>query len=102
MWLILTFVFLVLFIFGLCEFIHLLHMFLIFPNRRMNSTLVVMLNEETALNQIIYAGEQMRWLGDKFADRVLLVAENLDEVLLFECEELSLKYNFKIVVKGSK
>ena len=102
MWLIFAFVFLVLFIFGLCEFLHYLYLFFVFPKRSMNSTLVVMLNKKNAIKQIVYAGEQLRWLGDKYADRVLVVAEDFDEDLLNECELLALKYNLKLVVKGRK
>lgn len=102
MWLILAFIFLVLFIFGLCEFLHWIYLIFIFPKRKMNSTMVVMLDKETAIRQIIFAGEQLRWLGDKYAERVLIVAENFSNELLFECEELSHKYNLKFVVKGRK
>ena len=82
MWLFLLFVFLALFIFGLCEFLHLLYLFMIFPKRKMGTTLVVMLDETNAIKQIIFAGEQLRWLGDKYADRVIAVAENLSEEVI--------------------
>lgn len=100
MWLLLFFVFLVLFIFGLCEFLHFLHLKLIFPKRDMRSTLVIMLNEQNALKQIIFAGEQLRWLGDKYADRVIAVSEDLSEDTLNECILLAEKYHLKFVVKG--
>ena len=85
---------------GLCEFLHFLKCILIFPNRRMCSTLVVLLREETAISQVTFAGEQYKWLGNKLADRVLVVAENLNSDTLSECENLSAKYNLKFVVKG--
>ena len=94
---------------GLCEFLHFLKCILIFPNRQMCSTLVVMLREETAnsgivkvngKSQVTFAGEQYKWLGNKLADRVLVVAENLNSDTLSECENLSAKYNLKFVVKG--
>ena len=66
----------------------------------MHSTLVVMLQEGTAISQIAFAAEQYKWLGTKFADRVIVVAENLKQHTLLECENLSAKYNFKFVVKG--
>lgn len=96
----LFFVFLIFSVLGLCEFLHLLKCVLIFPKRRMHSTLVVMLREETAMRQIIFAGEQYKWLGAKLAERVIVVAENLSDDTLAECENLVARYNFKFVVKG--
>lgn len=98
--LLLFFVFLSFCVLGLCEFFHLLKCFMIFPKRKMHSTLVVMLNEATAVNQTAFAGEQYKWLGNKLADRVLIVAEGLSEATLTECEALAQKYNLKLVVKG--
>lgn len=85
---------------GLCEFLHLLKCFLLFPKRKMNSTLVVMLKEETAVNQTVFAGEQYKWLGSKLADRVLIVASGLKTETVEECERLAARYNLKFVVKG--
>ncbi len=93
-------IFLVFSVLGLCEFLHFLKCILIFPKRRMYSTLVVMLREEIAISQITFAGEQYKWLGNKLADRVIIVAENLSSDTLIECENLAIKYNLKFVVKG--
>ena len=98
----LFFIVLALFILGLCEFLHFLKLLIIFPKRKMHSTLVVMLKEETAEKQIIFSGEQLKWLGNKYADRVIIVAENLSSSTLAECKFLSEKYNFKFVVKGKE
>lgn len=91
---------LIFFILGLCEFLHLLKCFLVFPKRKMHSTLVVMLKEDTAISQIVFAGEQYKWLGSKLADRVIIVASGLRYETLTECEKLAMRYNFKFVVKG--
>lgn len=87
-------------LFGFCEALHILKLYVIFPKRKMNSTLVIILNEETATNQIIFAGEQFKWLGTKFADRVLAVSEDLDEETVKECKILAEKYGLRFVVKG--
>ncbi len=100
--LLLFFVCLIFFILGLCEFFHLLKCFLIFPKRKMHSTLVVILQENTAVNQIVFAGEQYKWLGSKLCERVIIVADGLSEEIVAECEKLATKYNFKFVVKGGK
>ena len=98
--LLLFFIILSLCVLGLCEFLHILKCFLIFPKRKMQATLVVMLNEATAVKQTAFAGEQYKWLGNKLADRVLIVAEGLNESVVKECELLCKKYNLKLVVKG--
>lgn len=98
--LLLFFVCLIFCVLGLCEFLHFLKCLLIFPKRKMHSTLVVMLNEDTAIKQTTLVGEQYRWLGDKLAERVIIVAQNLSEEVFSECEALAAKYNLKFVVKG--
>ncbi len=98
--LILFFVFVLLSLFGLCEFFHLLKLAVIFPKREMHATLVVMLKEETAIKQTVYAGEQLKWLGSKYADRIIIVAENLSLDVVDECEQQAKRYNLKFVVKG--
>ncbi len=95
-------VFLLLSIFGLCEFLHFLKLLLIFPKRKMYSTLVVMLKEDVAVRQTVFAGEQLRWLGNKYADRVIIVSENLSEETVNECLKEAEKYNLKFVVKGKE
>lgn len=92
--------FLALFLLGLCEFLHFLKLILIFPKRKMHSTMVVMLKEDTAIKQTVFVGEQFKWLGDKFADRVIVVAEDLSCEAVAECKEQAEKYNLKFVVKG--
>ncbi|MBO5089397.1 MAG: hypothetical protein J6C27_00585 [Clostridia bacterium] len=98
--LLLFLVFLLLSLFGLCEFLHLIRLIMIFPKRKMNATLVVVLKEETAIRQMMFAGEQLKWLGSKYADRIIIVAENLSADTVLECEQLASKYNLKFVVKG--
>lgn len=96
----LLFVVLVFAIFGLGEFLHNLKLMLIFPKRKMQSSMVVILNEKTALQQIQFVGEQYKWLGTKFADRVIVVCENFSADLVEECKNISNKYDIKLVVKG--
>ncbi len=98
--LLLFFLILIFSLFGFCEALHLLKLFIIFPKRKMNSSLVIILSEETAINQITFAGEQLKWLGTKFADRVLAVSEDLNEETVKECKMLAEKYGIKFVVKG--
>ena len=96
----LFFVCILLAIFGLCEILHNFKLWLIFPKRDINSTLVVFLNEQTATEQMVFVGEQFLWLGQKFANRVIAVAENFSDQTLSDCHKLAVKYGIKLVVKG--
>jgi hypothetical protein len=80
-------------IFGFCEAAHLLKILLLFPKRRMNSQLVIRLDNKNAEKQLIFAGEQYLWLGNKLADSVLAVNSNLDKATYLKCKEIAKKYN---------
>lgn len=87
------FILLIFAIFGFCEAAHLLKIMILFPKRRMNSQLVIRLENETAEKQLIFAGEQYLWLGNKFADSVLADNSMLDESTYLRCKKISQKYN---------
>ena len=87
------FVFLLFSIFGFCEMIHLIKIKFIFPKRKMNSQLVIYLDNNTAEQQLIFAGEQYRWLGNKFADSIFANNSNLDFETYLRCKEIAEKYN---------
>ena len=80
-------------IFGFCEMIHLIKLKIIFPKRKMNSQLVIFLDNNTAEQQLIFAGEQFRWLGSKFADSIFANNSNLDFETYLRCKEIAEKYN---------
>ncbi len=98
--LLLFFAFLIFAILGLCEAVHNFKLFLIFPKRKMQSSMVVVLDKDTAEQQMIFVGEQQKWLGTKFADRVIAVCENLPSETVEICKQLAVKYGIKLVVKG--
>ena len=87
------FILLVFALFGFCEAVHLLKIMLLFPKRRMESQLVIRLNNKNAEKQLIFAGEQYLWLGDKLADIVLADNSDLDTVTYSRCKEIAKKYN---------
>ncbi len=73
-------IFIVFSIFGLSEFLHILKLFIIYPKAKINSCLVIKLNDATAEKQTEYTCEQFCWYGKRFADS-----------LKFDCEDLSLE-----------
>ncbi len=80
-------------IFGFCEAIHFLRLKFIFPKRKMNSQLIIHLENETAEKQLTFAGEQYLWLGNKFADSVLADNSKLDFNTYLRCKKIAEKYN---------
>ena len=90
--LLLFFTVLIFSVFGFCEALHNLKLLLIFPKRKMQSNMVVILNKDTA--------EQQKWLGTKYADRIIAVYENLPFDTVEACEQLAVKYDIKLVEKG--
>lgn len=98
--LILLFLCIIFSILGLCEALHNIKLLLIFPKRRMKLSSVVILNEKTAVQQMLFVGEQYKWLGTKFADRVIAVCENFSSDTVEECKTIADKYDIRLVVKG--
>ena len=95
--LILFFVILILAILGLSEFLHILKLLFISQKRKMYTRLYIELHEDTALKQLAFAGEQLLWLGSKYAEKVVAVGDGLTEETLFECKRLSEKYGIEIL-----
>ena len=93
----LFFVILILAILGLSEFLHILKLLFILPKFKMHTQLYIGLQEDTALKQIAFAGEQLLWLGNKYAENVFAVGDGLTEEMLFECQRLSKKYGIEIL-----
>lgn len=91
------FVLLIFAIFGFCEAVHLLKLIILFPKRRMNSQLIIRLENEIAEKQLIFAGEQYLWLGNKFADSILADSSYLDKSTYLRCKKIAQKYNIKFM-----
>lgn len=91
------FILLIFAIFGFCEASHLLKLLILFPKRNMNSQLVIRLKNETAEKQLIFAGEQYLWLGNKFADSILADNSSLDIPTYLRCKKIAQKYNIKFL-----
>ena len=87
------FVVLIFAIFGFCEAAHFFKIIMLFPKRRMNSQLVITLDNENAEKQLVFAGEQYLWLGNKFADSVLADNSKLDNSTYLRCKPIAEKYN---------
>lgn len=80
-------------LFGLCEAMHILWLKFIFPKQKMNSQLIIHLDNKTAEKQLLFAGEQYLWLGNKYADSILADNSNLEFNTYIRCREIAEKYN---------
>lgn len=93
----LFFVILIFAILGLSEFLHILMLLFISQKRKMYTQLYIELHEDTALKQIAFVGEQLLWLGSKYAENIVAVGDGLTKETLFECQRLSEKYGIEIL-----
>ncbi len=80
-------------IFGFCEMIHFIRLKFIFPKRKMNTELIIHLENEIAEKQLMFAGEQYLWLGNKYADTIVAENTKLDFNTYMRCKRIADKYN---------
>ncbi len=83
-------------IFGISEFLHIIKLHIVFPKAKINSTLTVKLREPNAEKQTLYACEQFRWYGRRFADSVTFDCENLSFDVYKRCQKICEKYGIEI------
>lgn len=88
----LLFCVLLLSVFGLCEILHLIKLRFIFKKRKMHSTLFLILEKDTAKNQLCFAGEQYFWLGTKYAEKIVAIGNGLDDETATECKKIAEYY----------
>lgn len=94
---ILAFIILVIFaVFGFSEFLHIVRMFLIFPQKKVNTKVVIELQNGIAEKQLLYVCEQYNWYGKYFADAVYVNTDNLDEENYNNCKAIAKKYDIEI------
>lgn len=86
------FVLIIFALFGLCESLHSLKLKLILGKGKINSKLVIFLENATAEKQLTFVGEQYIWLGKKYADSVEADASALDSDTYKRCETIAEKY----------
>ena len=79
---VLTFVFA---ISGLCELIHSIRLLFLSSLKKKAVYSVVVLKPKEALNQVNFAAEQLNWLGDDYAQKVIAVTDSVTEAELDEC-----------------
>ncbi len=89
---ILFFVLLLFALFGFCEFLHILKLYIIFPKRKLYSHLVVNLQNDTAQKQLMYVCEQFLWYGKSYADFIVPFCDNLDDETFNKCKLIAQKY----------
>ncbi len=87
---------LILAVFGLSEFMHILKLYQIFPKPKLLTHIVVDLKNETATKQIRYICEQYLWYGKRYADFIVFDATSLDDENYIAAKTVAEKYGFKI------
>ncbi len=83
-------------IFGLSEFLHIIKLHVVFPKAKINAILVIKLFDATAEKQTLYACEQFRWYGRRFADSISFDCKNLSRDTYERCQKICEKYGIKI------
>lgn len=73
---------------GICELIHSVRLFFILPKRRYYNYSLLYLKKGKAFKQLKLAIEQRRWSGDTYAEFIIAVYDELDELELKSCSEL--------------
>lgn len=75
-------------IIGLCELMHRLWMVLIRPKKTENMLLII-LNDELAVEQITAALEELRWQGSNFATTLVGIDMGLSTEISDTCKKIS-------------
>ncbi len=79
--------FLILALLGLSELIHTLILHLLRPKKLSKRMLCVVLENNTACEQLAYIIENYRWQGKTYADEIIACTVNLSEAEKYECVE---------------
>ena len=74
---------------GICEFIYILKMLFYFPNFRVQNYSLIILNSGSAVKQLNFIWQKIRWYGDAFAAGIIAITDGIDEHELLECEKFS-------------
>lgn len=86
-------------ILGLAEILHTVKILLFSSRKSQNATLIIVPDNDNFSKQLIYAAEQYRWHGDKYAKKIVVLDYLLDEENKRECIALARKFDFEICSK---
>ncbi len=83
-------------VFGFSEFLHIIRLYIVFPKAKINSCLVIKLRDANAEKQALYACEQFRWYGRRFADSISFDCDSLSKDVYNRCQKICEKYGIEI------
>ena len=77
---------------GIAELIHMLKSSIINKKGKIFSYIVVVLENETAVSQLLYQIEKYKWQGNRYAQNIVAINSYLDEENEKLCGEIAKKY----------
>ena len=83
-------------LFGFCEFLHIVKLKIIYSKPKIHSCLLMQLENGIAEKQLLFACEQYRWYGNKFADLIVPICDKLDDETYARCKKIAEKYEVEI------
>lgn len=76
-------------ILGISETIHTVRLICFSPHKKSGAYSVLILNPQRCVEQILFAKEQLSWLGNDFADCVFAVTDAISDEQAEECRSAS-------------
>ena len=73
---------------GLCELIHFFTLLVTSTGKPNKTFMVIMLKKGTAFEQLRFVRLQKRWLGDKYAEKIVAICPQTDENEYNSCKML--------------
>lgn len=87
------------FLFGITELIHLICSRFLKPES-IYTRMIVRLSVENAPQQLLYIGEELKWGGRDFTERVIAILPELDAQAECDCRRLANKYEIILIPEG--
>ena len=86
---------------GLCEVIHFLTLILFDTKSCRNKVVCCLLKGRTADIELQFVVEQFKWMGRKYADRIIAIYSlDIKKDVLNRCEEIALKNGVEIIASN--
>lgn len=78
---------------GLAELLHIAKIHILSPKKRLPTYILVDLGDGAPQLQLSLIVEKFRWLGKRYAERIIAVYSDISEKDLYECEKIAEEYN---------
>lgn len=78
---------------GICEFIYILKMFFFLPKKQVISFSLFVLEPHTAVKQLSFMWQKIRWHGNAFAHGIIAITDRLDTKEQLLCGEYAKEKN---------